>query len=163
MDVFEFRDGDRLAAGRVDLLPLGMIRLDPGGHVEADHLPQHLGASRVRRIDPRPQFGEGLGGDRHARHDVDDLPLTAEDEGAAGEADSRRVGATADHVRSGIDHLCEGRTVDAEAEALVRAEPRWRGHSRRAGSTALLCLGKGDGRGKQAGQAEGTQGLERHR
>ena len=133
-----------------------MLRLDPGGHVEADHLPQHLDASRVRRIDPRPQFGEGLGGDRQARHDVDDLPLPAEDEGAAGEADSRRVGATADHVRSGIDHLCEGRTVDAEAEALVRAEPRWRGHGRREGSTPLFRLGRGDGRGKQAGQTEGA-------
>ena len=140
-----------------------MLRLHPGRHVEADHLPQHLGASRVRRIDPRPQLGEGWGGDRHARHDVDKLPLTAEDEGAASEADSRRVGATADHVRSGIDHFVKARAIDAEAEPLVGVEPGVRVDRCREGGPPLLGLGSGDGRGEHCGQTERTQDMERHR
>ena len=140
-----------------------MLRLHPGRHVEADHLPQHLGSSRVCRIDPRPQLGEGRGGDRHARHDVDEIPLTAEDEGAAGKADSRSVCATADHVRSGIDHFVKARAIDAEAEPSVGVEPGGRVDRCREGGPPLLRLGRGDGRGKQAGQTDRAQGMERHR
>ena len=57
---FQLLDRDRFTTRRVDVLPIGMLRLQPRGHVEANHFTHHFRAFRVRRIDPHAQFRERL-------------------------------------------------------------------------------------------------------